>query len=51
MFVEVMKGMNGAIVVQTVLHGSEPWVMNAGNTSSVQVVEMRCLRSICGVMR
>ena len=51
MSVKAMKGMYEAIVVPTVLYGSEAWVLNARDVSRVEAVEMRCLRSMCGVTK
>lgn len=48
MTTDAMKGMYEAIVVPTVLYGSETRVMNASNVSHVEALEMRCLRSMCG---
>ena len=51
MSMEAMRGMYESIVVPTVLYGSETWVMNARNVSRLEAVEMRCLRSMCGVTK
>ena len=40
-----------SIVVPGMLYGSETWAMSARDRSRLEVVEMKCLRSICGVTR
>ena len=39
------------IVVPTVMYGSETWGMKLGDRKKLNVAEMKCLRSICGVTR
>ena len=47
--VEAKVGMYESIVVPTVLYGCETWCLNARERKKVDVMEMKCLRSICGV--
>ncbi len=42
-------GMFEGIVVPTVLYGCESWALNAEERKRIEVMEMRCLRTICGV--
>ncbi len=37
------------VVVPTVLYGAETWNMGAAERRRLNVMEMRCLRSMCGV--
>ncbi len=37
------------VVVPTALYGSETWNMGAVERKRLNVMEMRCLRSMCGV--
>merc|ERR1712121_55348 len=39
------------IVVPTVMYGSETWAMRAEEKNKLDVTEMNCLRSMCGVTR
>ncbi len=39
------------VVVPTVLYGAETWSMGAAERKRLNVMEMRCLRSMCGVTR
>ena len=39
------------IVVPTALYGAETWNMRAAERRRLNVMEMRCLRSMCGVTR
>ena len=39
------------IVVPTVMYGSESWGMRVEERKRLDVAEMRCLRSMCGVTR
>ena len=38
-----------SIVVSKVLYGSETWSLNAKERNDLEVFEMKCLRSMCGV--
>ncbi len=37
------------VVIPTALHGAETWNMGAAERSRLNVMEMRCLRNMCGV--
>ncbi len=37
------------VVVPTVLYGAETWNVGAAERKRLNVTEMRCLRSMCGV--
>ncbi len=39
------------VVVPTVLYGAETWNMGAAERRRLNVMEMRCLRSMCRVTR
>ncbi len=39
------------VVVPTVMYGAEIWSMGAAKKRRLNVMEMRCLRSMCGVTR
>ena len=39
------------IVVPTVMHGSESWGMKVKEREKLDVAEMKCLRTMCGVKR
>ena len=39
------------IVVPTVMYGSESWGMKVEERGKLDVAEMKCLRSMCGVTR
>ncbi len=38
------------VVVPTVLYGAETWNMGAKERGRLNVMEVRCLRSMCGVI-
>src|SRR5215469_15871318 len=38
-----------SIVVSKVLYGSETWSLNARERNDLEVFEMKCLRSMCGL--
>ncbi len=38
-------------VVPTALYGAETWNMGAAGRKRLNVMEMRCLRNMCGVTR
>ena len=40
-----------SIVVPSMIYGSETWNMSAGDQARLEVVEMKYLRSICGLTR
>ena len=39
------------VVVPTVMYGSEAWGLRVEERRKLDVMEMRCLRSMCGVTR
>ena len=39
------------IVVLSKIYGSETWNMSASDRTRLEVVEMKCLRGICGLTR
>ena len=41
----------GVIIVPTALYGAESWGMRSAERSKVNVLEMKCLRSLFGVSR
>lgn len=49
MSLQAKIGMFEGIVVPTVLYGCESWALNAEERKRIEVMEMRCLRTICGV--
>lgn len=48
---EVKRELYERIVVPTVMYGSETWAMRAEEKNKLDVTEMNCLRSMCGVTR
>lgn len=48
---EAKVGMFESIVVPTMLYGSETWALKAEERRRIEVVELKCLRAICGVTR
>ena len=49
--VEVKRELYERIVVPTVMYGSETWGMKVEERNKLDVAEMKCLRSMCGVTR
>ena len=47
----VKKSLYERVVVPTVLYGSETWGLKVNERNRLNVFEMRCLRSMCGVSR
>ncbi len=45
------RRLNEGVVVPTALYGAETWNMGAAESKRLNVMEMRCLRSMCGVTR
>ena len=39
------------VIVPTVLYGAEPWAMSSAQRRKVNILEMKCLRSLVGVSR
>ena len=48
---EVKRGLYEGVVVPTVLYGAESWGLKVQERNRLNVFEMRCLRSMCGVTR
>ena len=48
---ETKRSMYERIVVPTALYGSEAWVLENKVKNRMDVAEMSCLRSMCGVTR
>ena len=40
---------NGGVIVPTALYGAEEWSMRSAERRKVNVLEMKCLRSLVGV--
>ena len=49
--VGVKRELYERIVVPTVMYGSESWGMKVEERDKLDVAEMKCLRSMCGVTR
>ena len=49
--VEVKRELYERIVVPTVMYGSESWGIKVEERDKLDVAEMKCLRSMCGVTR
>ena len=39
-----------AVIVPTALYGAEAWVMRSAERRNVNILEMKCLRSLVGVL-
>ena len=48
---QVKRGLYESVVVPTALYAAETWGMKADDKKRLDVMEMRCLRSMCGVTR
>ena len=48
---EAKVKMYEVIVVPSMIYGSETWNMSASDRARLEVVEMKCLRGICGLTR
>ena len=48
---ETKRGMYEGIVIPTALYGSEAWVLENKVKNRMDVAEMSCLKSTCGVTR
>jgi hypothetical protein len=48
---EAKMGMYNGIVVPTGMYGSEVWISDENTRHRMNVMEMACLRSMCGVTR
>ena len=50
--INAKKGLyEGVIIVPTALYGAEAWGMRSAESRTVNVLEMKCLRSLVGVLR
>ena len=45
------KGLYESVIVPTALYAAETWGMKTADKQRLDVLEMRCLRSMCGVTR
>ncbi|GBP82570.1 hypothetical protein EVAR_87816_1 [Eumeta japonica] len=50
-FKQARLAMHNAVLIPTLMYGSESWVWQKKNESRINAVEMRSLRSMCGVSR
>ena len=48
---EAKRGLYEGVVVPTVMYGSEAWGLKMKERNTLNVFDMRCLRSMCGVTR
>ena len=49
--IKAMKCPYGGVIVPTALYGAEAWGMRSAERRKVNVLEMKCLRSLVGVSR
>ena len=49
--IKAKKSLYEAVIVPTVLYGAEAWGMRSAEQRKVNVLEMKCLRSLVGVSR
>ena len=49
--IKAKKGLYDGVIVPTVLYGAEAWGMRSAERRKVNVHEMKCLRSLVGVLR
>ena len=47
--IKAKKCLNEGVIVPTALYGGEPWCMRSAERRKVNVLEMKCLRSLVGV--
>jgi hypothetical protein len=47
--IDSKRGMYEGIVAPTLLYGSEVWVTSAAERTRMEVMEMKCMRAMCGV--
>ena len=47
----VKRGLYNSVIVPTALYAAETWAMRAADKKRLDVMEMKCLRSMCGVTR
>ena len=51
MGIKAKKCLYEGVIVPTALHGAEAWGMRRAERRKVNVLEMKCLRSLVGVSR
>ena len=51
MGMRVKKGLYESIIVPTVMYGGESWGLRKKEEGRLNVMEMNCLRNMCGVSR
>ena len=49
--IKAMKCLHEEVIVPTALYGAEAWGMRSAERKNVNVLEMKCLRSLVGVSR
>ena len=49
--IKAKKGLYEGVIVPTALYGAEQWGMRSAERRKVNVLEMKCLRSLVGVSR
>ena len=49
--IKAMKCLYEGVIVSTALYGEEAWIMRSAERRKVNVLEMKCLRSLVGVFR
>ena len=47
----IKRALYEKVIVPTVMYGSELWGMKKDERKKLNVLEMKCLRSMCGVSR
>ena len=50
-FLKAKKGLYELVIVPTALYGAEAWGMRSSETRKVNVLQLKCLRSLVGVSR
>ena len=51
LWIKAKKCLYEGIIVPTAFYGAEPWGMRSAERRKVNVLEMKCLRSLVGVSR
>ena len=51
MGIKAKKCLYEGVIVPTALHGAEAWGMRSAERRKVNILEMKCLRSLVGVSR
>ena len=51
MGIKARKSLYEGVIVPTALYGAEAWGMRSAERRKVNVLEMKCLRSLVGVLR